>query len=458
MLLRHGEKLTGGVDGARLELVEPFPVTGELGEGAHHVLRHAVLPGDRGAGTLDFYGIQLDARGGEHSLEPGVELLEHGVVVGIRPLGLVDDEEDVGAVPVGAGLDVAAGEEAVPQVVGELHRLLQSASLVRVHVDHQKRQAGLAPPVSLAREVDRLGLEDGFGADAESPRYALEMADYEGLGEAVEPDAGRLPPLGILRLPTRSRVPHVGRSGVGDRGSLPGCRFDGFRELPVGTGGVAGDVALFRNVFHRMAHVGLIEGVSQDDRLGEQVQGRREVVCRLVAEAIGVEVDQVRLQPGVRDVLKSLQEIELGRDDPTAAVPAFREERFLGHGGQRCLLRNFPAVRTRFPGIDGDDRGLRREVGQESRGPSRGRADFHDEPNRRRHRPRKELLGGGRGAVAVGKGRHVGLLQRPGVLAGEVGQQRRAFRGGLRGPPGPSPKLSVNEPKRGRSMPASSQL
>ncbi len=98
---------------------------------AHHVLRHAVLPGDRGAASFHLGGIKLDARGGEHSLEPSVEILEHGVVLGVLPLGLVDDQEDVGAVAVGAGLDVAAGEEVVPQAIGELHRLPQAASFVR---------------------------------------------------------------------------------------------------------------------------------------------------------------------------------------------------------------------------------------------------------------------------------------------------------------------------------------
>ena len=53
-------------------------------------------------------------------LEPAVQLPEDGVVVGIRPVGLVDDEENVGTVAVGADLDVAVGEEVVPQVPGEL--------------------------------------------------------------------------------------------------------------------------------------------------------------------------------------------------------------------------------------------------------------------------------------------------------------------------------------------------
>jgi len=51
----------------------------------------------------------------------------------------------VGAVAVGADLDVATRQEVVPQVSGEFHCVLQVADLVGVDVDHHQGQArGLA--------------------------------------------------------------------------------------------------------------------------------------------------------------------------------------------------------------------------------------------------------------------------------------------------------------------------
>ena len=63
---------------------------------------------------LDLHAVQLDPCLSEHALEPVVELLEHGVVLLRPPIGLVDDEEDVGTVAVGADLDVAVAEVTCP--------------------------------------------------------------------------------------------------------------------------------------------------------------------------------------------------------------------------------------------------------------------------------------------------------------------------------------------------------
>ena len=96
--------------------------------------------------ALHLHGVQLDARFGKDRLEPAVKLREHGVVFGVRPVGLVDYEEDVGAVAVGARLDVAAGEEACLSGAGRTPWRFEVPDLVGVDVEHQEREAGLALP------------------------------------------------------------------------------------------------------------------------------------------------------------------------------------------------------------------------------------------------------------------------------------------------------------------------
>jgi hypothetical protein len=108
MLRRHGEELMGGVGRTPLQLVKPFLVAGELGKRAHLVYRHAVLPRDRGAMTLDLDRMRLarrrtvcganspskcrrDGSGGSalHADAPGMPLVELG-----RQMNIVDGADE----------------------------------------------------------------------------------------------------------------------------------------------------------------------------------------------------------------------------------------------------------------------------------------------------------------------------------------------------------------------------
>ena len=140
----------------------------------------------------------------------------------------------MGAVAVRADLDVAVWEEVVPQMVGKLHRVLQIADLVGVDVDHQQGQAGLALPCPPAREIDRLGLDDDLALDAELSGHALEMAEDEALGEAVEPDARRSSRCRFLEI-----AQHFLNTGYGGRRLSPRALGDDRLEslVPVGVDG-----------------------------------------------------------------------------------------------------------------------------------------------------------------------------------------------------------------------------
>ncbi len=107
----------------------------------------------------------------------------------------------------------------------------------------------------------------------------------------------------------------------------------------------------------------LIEAIAQDNRSREQIKRCRKAAREPIGHRIVVDINQVSLQGCLGDPFQTFRGIRLERDNLLAVIPAFRKERLIGPGRRRGWLFVVVYLTRSLPGIDGNDRATRYQVG-----------------------------------------------------------------------------------------------